>query len=288
MIRRFLTLGVRGGRSCQAEGGVGRGLGPKGLGATGHLTDHCSGDVRVFSSYKKRGNVHGGGRTVWQINPGDEPDFSDRAQRMREEIKRLTPEHVDDLDLNLQDQVPQPDDEIGSSGSEYEDGAEEESVERDILFEHPDMQYHTRKDKETEHGYFLLDRYGEESYFEFPMDINDESPWYQHCYKFLFEAKAQNITYYRNLRPEADHILVCTCMSRLHIANTAFGLMDLGKDLRVKHLNMEGQPQDEWVCVDAGNTMVHIFSQGDRDYYSIDLLYTVEHPYMESEKEATG
>ena len=288
MIRRFLTLGVQGGRNFQAQGDLGARLGLKGFGATGRLAEHGSRNARLFSAYKKKGSDQGRGRTVWQINPSDEPDFSDRAQRMREDIKRLTPEHGDDSDLNVQDQVPPPTDETSSFGFDYEDDAEEETVERDILFEHPDMQYHTRKDTDTEHGYFLLDRYGEESYFEFPMDINDKSPWYQHCYKFLFESKAQNITYYRNLRPEADHILVCTCMSRLHIANAAFGLMDLGKDLRIKHLNMEGQPQDDWVCIDAGNTMVHIFSQGDRDYYSIDLLYTVEHPYMESEKEATG
>ena len=136
----------------------------------------------MFSSYKKRGNVHGGGRTVWQINPGDEPDFSDRAQRMREEIKRLTPEHVDDLDLNLQDQVPNL---MTRSGVLVPNTR---TVLRRVWarysIRYPDMQYHTRKDKETEHGYFLLDRYGEESYFEFPMDINKESPWYQHCYKF--------------------------------------------------------------------------------------------------------
>ena len=67
--------------------------------------------------------------------------------------------------------------------------------------------------------------------------------------------------------------------------NTAFELMDLGKDLGVKHLNMEGQPQMNGF-IDAGNTMVHIFSQGDRDYYSIDL-YTVEH-LAGVGKEATG
>ena len=162
-------------------------------------------------------------------------------------------------------------------------------IEEEIMFDHPEFQKHTRKDKTKEHGYITLDKYGTETPFEFPMDdINKDSPWYQHCYKFLVEAKGQNITYYRHLRPEADHILVCTCLSRLHIANIAYGLMDIGKGLRRKHVRMEGQPEDDWVCIDSGDTLVHIFTQGDRDYYGIDLLYTVEHPYIDSSSEATG
>ena len=259
---------------------------------------NCKISIRTFSSYKKKFNKLQSDKkkkAVWERDYTDEPNLSGRANRIREEIKKLTPIYEEVTETELENLTIYPKDEEDNEHVYYDkDEVEEEdeedmAIEEEIMFDHPEFQKHTRKDKTKEHGYITLDKYGTETPFEFPMDdINKDSPWYQHCYKFLVEAKGQNITYYRHLRPEADHILVCTCLSRLHIANIAYGLMDIGKGLRRKHLRMEGQPEDDWVCIDSGDTLVHIFTQGDRDYYGIDLLYTVEHPYIDSSSEATG
>lgn len=229
-------------------------------------------------------------KPAWERNFADEPNLTGRANRIRQEIKNMTPNYEEVTDSDVENLVTYPKENEVKSEPVGDDNVDEEEVTEnvDIMFEHPELQKHTRKDKDVEHGYITLDKYGVETRFEFPVDnVTKESPWYQHCYKLLTETKAQNITYYRHLRPEADHILVCTCMSRLHIANVAYGLMDLGKELGRQQIRMEGLPEDDWVCIDSGDTLVHIFSQSDRDYYSIDLLYTVEHPYIET-LEATG
>ena len=46
---------------------------------------------------------------------------------------------------------------------------------------------------------------------------------------FCSRRKPKILPTIENLRPEADHILVCTCMSRLHIANTSFWANGFGK-----------------------------------------------------------
>ncbi len=264
------------------------------LSTYGQNNVHCR---SLSSSYKKKFNKlksEKDTKPVWERNFTDEPNLTGRADRIRQEIKNMTPAYEEDAESHLEEVVVYPEEEkeeyevISEQGGDDNVDDEEITENVDIMFEHPELQKHTRKDKDIEHGYITLDKYGVETRFEFPVDnVTKESPWYQHCYKLLVETKGQNITYYRHLRPEADHILVCTCMSRLHIANVAYSLMDLGKELGRQQLRMEGLPEDDWVCIDSGDTLVHIFSQRDRDYYSIDLLYTVEHPYIET-LEGTG
>lgn len=36
----------------------------------------------------------------------------------------------------------------------------------------------------------------------------------------------------------------------------------------------EGQARDGWILIDAGNVIVHLFSPDQRDYYSIEMLWS--------------
>ena len=42
---------------------------------------------------------------------------------------------------------------------------------------------------------------------------------------------------------------------------------------RVKPLSIEGQKNAEWILMDYGNFIIHIFTKEKRDYYSLERLW---------------
>ncbi len=45
------------------------------------------------------------------------------------------------------------------------------------------------------------------------------------------------------------------------------------KKLKVKPLSIEGKENAEWILMDYGNFVVHIFSKKAREYYSLEKLW---------------
>ena len=45
------------------------------------------------------------------------------------------------------------------------------------------------------------------------------------------------------------------------------------KKVRVFPLSVEGKKDSEWILLDYGSFVVHIFSEKARDYYSLDKLW---------------
>jgi len=45
------------------------------------------------------------------------------------------------------------------------------------------------------------------------------------------------------------------------------------KKLKVKPLSIEGKQNAEWILMDYGNFVVHIFSKKAREYYSLEKLW---------------
>ena len=39
-------------------------------------------------------------------------------------------------------------------------------------------------------------------------------------------------------------------------------------------VNMEGEPRDGWILVDAGDIIVHLFSPEKRNYYKLEDLWS--------------
>lgn len=47
----------------------------------------------------------------------------------------------------------------------------------------------------------------------------------------------------------------------------------LGEIHNIKPLRVEGRAQGEWVLVDFGDIIVHVFQEAARDYYSLERLW---------------
>lgn len=72
----------------------------------------------------------------------------------------------------------------------------------------------------------------------------------------------------------ADALVIATGTSSRHVAGMADGLDDA---LRANHhppIGMEGQDVSEWVCVDAGDIVIHLFQPETRQHYNLEKLWS--------------
>ena len=93
----------------------------------------------------------------------------------------------------------------------------------------------------------------------------------------LDDAKAENIKLVdlSNKSSIADSFIIATCRSTRHADSVADDLSKKLKKLGVKCPNPEGRPQCDWVILDAGSIIVHLFRQETRELYNLEKLWEV-------------
>ena len=94
--------------------------------------------------------------------------------------------------------------------------------------------------------------------------------------ELLQESKAEEIVLIdvRETSNLADYLFICEGRSQLHCRgiaqNVAFRLKHQGD----VHLGIEGELEGNWVLLDYGNIILHVFHPEIRKYYNIEKLYT--------------
>lgn len=76
--------------------------------------------------------------------------------------------------------------------------------------------------------------------------------------------------------PIADHMVVCTGRSHRHVGAIADHLLKDLKDGGFGNATTEGQPACDWVLVDAGDVIVHIFRPEVRQFYNIEKMWAAD------------
>lgn len=72
----------------------------------------------------------------------------------------------------------------------------------------------------------------------------------------------------------ADMLVVASGRSARHVGALADHVMRKLKDAGVKDVRVEGLPQGDWVLVDAGDVVVHLFRPEVRSFYNIEKIWT--------------
>jgi ribosome-associated protein len=72
----------------------------------------------------------------------------------------------------------------------------------------------------------------------------------------------------------ADMLIVASGRSARHVAALADHVMRKLKEAGVKDVRVEGLPHADWVLVDAGDVVVHIFRPEVRAFYNIEKIWT--------------
>tara|TARA_B100000029_G_scaffold433323_1_gene446096 strand:+ start:198 stop:533 length:336 start_codon:yes stop_codon:yes gene_type:complete len=96
-------------------------------------------------------------------------------------------------------------------------------------------------------------------------------------FKILDDAKTENIKIVdlKNKSSIADSFVIATCRSTRHANATADELTRKLKKIGIKCPSPEGRPKCDWVIVDAGSIIVHLFRQEIRDLYSLEKLWDI-------------
>ena len=96
--------------------------------------------------------------------------------------------------------------------------------------------------------------------------------------KSLDEAKAEqtvsiDITGKSSL---TDHMVVTSGRSNRHVSAVADQLVEALRDAGFGKPRIEGLPHADWVLVDAGDVIVHIFRPEVREFYNIEKMWAVD------------
>ena len=73
----------------------------------------------------------------------------------------------------------------------------------------------------------------------------------------------------------ADHMIIATGRSARQVASIADNLARHIKEAGLPSPAVEGLPQADWVLVDAGDIIVHVFRPEVRDFYNLEKMWSM-------------
>ena len=79
--------------------------------------------------------------------------------------------------------------------------------------------------------------------------------------------------------PLADAIVVASGRSQRHVAALSDHLLRALKDAGFGRAQVEGMPAADWVLIDAGDVIVHLFRPEVRAFYQIEKIWSVDSPH---------
>lgn len=74
----------------------------------------------------------------------------------------------------------------------------------------------------------------------------------------------------------ADHMVVTSGRSQRHVAAIADQLINALRDNGYGKPRVEGLPHADWVLVDTGDVIVHIFRPEVREFYNIEKMWQAD------------
>lgn len=75
-----------------------------------------------------------------------------------------------------------------------------------------------------------------------------------------------------------DAMVVASGRSQRHVAAIAERLLGDLKDAGAGKVRVEGLRSADWVLVDTGDVIVHIFRPEVREFYNIEKMWLADHP----------
>lgn len=77
----------------------------------------------------------------------------------------------------------------------------------------------------------------------------------------------------RGLFPFSDYWVICSGSSLIQTKVIAEEVIRRTKVANVYPLHVEGEESGEWILIDYGNIMVHIFREEERVFYQLEKLW---------------
>ncbi len=73
----------------------------------------------------------------------------------------------------------------------------------------------------------------------------------------------------------ADYLLIASGRSQRHVSAIADYVLRAAKDAGLGHLSTEGLASGDWILIDAGDVILHLFRPEVREYYNLEKIWSV-------------
>ena len=89
------------------------------------------------------------------------------------------------------------------------------------------------------------------------------------------EKKARDIVTMdmRGLMSTNDYVVICSANPATQVRASVDNIEEKLEEAGVSFLHKEGYREGEWVLLDYGDTVAHIFRQEAREYYALERLW---------------
>lgn len=96
----------------------------------------------------------------------------------------------------------------------------------------------------------------------------------------LDDDKAQAVTVIelRGKSSIADHMVIASGTSGRQIVAMADHLLEKLKTAGIRDATVEGMNQGDWILIDAGDVIVHLFRPEVRSFYNLEKMWGVSMP----------
>ncbi len=113
-----------------------------------------------------------------------------------------------------------------------------------------------------------------------PAKANSDSRMLDIVLESLDDAKAENTISIdmEGKSPMSDHMVVTSGRSHRHVGAVAEQLSKALKKGGYDKPRIEGLPNCDWVLIDAGDVIIHIFRPEVRDFYNLEKFWLTELP----------
>jgi ribosome-associated protein len=83
-----------------------------------------------------------------------------------------------------------------------------------------------------------------------------------------------------------DYMVIASGNSQRHVGAMAENLREKIKQSGIQTVSVEGQTQCDWVLIDAGDIIIHLFRPEVREFYNIEKMWGVSQPAITEAQKA--
>ncbi len=89
------------------------------------------------------------------------------------------------------------------------------------------------------------------------------------------DKKAENIVALdlRGVASFTDYFLICSGTSTRQVQAIAEAILEKLEEHGTRPLHVEGEVVAQWILIDYGDLVVHVFEQSAREYYDLERLW---------------
>lgn len=96
-----------------------------------------------------------------------------------------------------------------------------------------------------------------------------------HLVEAISDAKGKEISVVNvsKLSDIADYFIIASGRSDRQVQGISNRILEAAKELGLETASVEGLEEGQWVLIDVGDIIVHVFYEATREYYDFDSLW---------------